>query len=840
MTFVPPVRSSTKDGWRIAGWCPTLSDVQYLRSALGSVRRLVSWRPGLRGPVLLGSGVVVLVVAVAIAVSVADHLRGSATASALGNAASIVRGYVDPILDEADLGIAANPDPQVEAQLTRLVAAGDMRRINVWTRDGRILYSTEPSLRGVRLDIDHDLAEAFAGGSVTEFGVPGDTAHDAELPPRYLEINVPIRGGADANPIGVFEVYLDARPIEQRVADTRRDVFLISLGGGGVLIGLLWLSFAAASRLLSGQNRSLSQLNLQLSAMTDDLRQSEARFRSLIQNSSDVVAVVAADGKIAYESDAMRRVLGHDPNQMLGRPFAERVHPEDAAFVRALLTDLLERNDAEQTCEIRLRHADGSWRWVEAIGQNLMHDPAVGGIVLNFRDVTDRKRLEQQLQHDAFHDPLTGLANRALFADRVTHALTRITRHREERLAILFVDLDDFKLVNDSLGHAAGDDLLVAVAERVRACLRGSDTPSRLGGDEFGILLEEGAEEDASRVAERILDALRQPFTLAGRQVFVQASIGIATGGAHAKDDEPIETADELLRNADAAMYTAKSRGKGRFEFFEAQMHATALHRLELRAALEAALAAAEFEVHYQPIVELMTGDMVGVEALVRWPLPDGSLLLPNDFVPLAEETGLMVQLGHTVLDQACRQAAEWRALPDVDDAFTVAVNVSSRQLQDPGFAAGVAAVLTRSGLPPAALIMEVTEGALLDEGETTTTSIAGVKELGVRIALDDFGTGYSSLSHLRRFPIDILKIDRSFVAGVDGGEQGERALVQSIIRLAHSLKLETVAEGVERPAQLTQLRALGARLGQGFLFARPMAAAGITDVLRERRRMVS
>jgi EAL domain-containing protein (putative c-di-GMP-specific phosphodiesterase class I) len=235
-----------------------------------------------------------------------------------------------------------------------------------------------------------------------------------------------------------------------------------------------------------------------------------------------------------------------------------------------------------------------------------------------------------------------------------------------------------------------------------------------------------------------------------------------------------------------------------------------------------------------------MTGDMVGVEALVRWPQPDGSLLLPNDFVPLAEETGLMVQLGHAVLDQACRQAASWRALPGVDEAFTVAVNVSSRQLQDLGFAAGVAAILTRSGLPPEGLIMEVTEGALLDEGETTTTSIAGVKELGVQIALDDFGTGYSSLSHLRRFPIDILKIDRSFVAGVDDGEQGERALVRSIIRLAHSLKLETVAEGVERPSQLTQLRALGARLGQGFLFARPMTAAGITELLHDRRRMVS
>ena len=782
---------------------------------------------------------VVLAVAVAIAVSVADHLRSSATASALDNAASIVRGYVDPILQEDDLGIAARPDAELEDQLQRLVAAGDMQRINVWTRDGRILYSTEPSLRGVRLDIDHHLAEAFAGTSVTEFGTPSADAHDAALPAHYLEIYVPIRGAEDANPIGVFEVYLDARPIEQRVDDTRRDVFLISLGGGGALMGILWLSFAAASRLLSGRNRSLMQLNLQLNAMTDDLRQSEARFRSLVQNSSDVVSVVASDGRIVYESDAMRRVLGHEPSQRIGHPFAEIVHPEDVALVRALFSGLLDQHNAEQTCEIRLRHADGSWRWVEAIGQNLTQDPAIGGIVMNFRDVTDRKRLEQQLQYDAFHDPLTGLANRALFADRVTHALERAGRHRDERLAVLFVDLDDFKLVNDSLGHAAGDDLLTAVAERVRACLRTPDTAARLGGDEFGILLEEGEEEAASRVATRVLDALRQPFSLAGRQLFVQASIGIAVGRTDPDEGRPIETADELLRNADAAMYTAKSRGKGRYEFFEAQMHATALHRLELRERLEAALAAGEFLVHYQPIVELISGEMVGVEALVRWPQPDGSLLLPQDFVPLAEETGLMVQLGHLVLAESCRQAAAWRAMPGVPESFSIAVNVASRQLQESGFAASVAAILSRSGLQPSALVMEVTESALLDEGETTTQSIAGVKELGVQIALDDFGTGYSSLSHLRRFPIDILKIDRSFVDGVDTGEQGERALVRSIIRLAHSLKLDTVAEGVERPSQLTGLRALGARLGQGYLFARPVAALGITELLIGRQRMV-
>jgi len=812
-------------------------DTVRARAPFALARRLP--RPTLRSAVLVGCAVVVILLAFAIATRTSDHLRQSATESAIHNAESIVRGYVDPILREPSLNLGAARNPEVAAELDRLVASGDMRRINIWTRDGRVMYSTEATLRGVRLDIDDEVSQALAGLPIAEFGSdPRSSEAAAPLPERYLEIHVPIRGTADGNPIGVFEVYLDARPIEERVATTRGDVFLITLGTGGVLLALLWLAFAGASRVLGQQNRRLTQLNLQLNTMAGDLGHSEARFRSLVQNSSDVVTVIGANGEITYESDAMRRVLGYEPATRVGRSFMLDVHPDDHELVDAMLSGLLAVEGASQTAVMRVRHVDGSWRWVESIGQNLVHEPAIAGVVLNFRDVTDRKRLEDQLQHEAFHDPLTGLANRALFGDRVSHALALMARHPTDRAAVLFIDLDDFKVVNDSLGHAAGDELLTAVSERIRACLRRQDTAARLGGDEFGILLENTDERLAGEVAERILDALRQPFSVAARQIFVQASIGIAVG-SDAGAPGAGETADELLRNADAAMYTAKARGKGRHEFYQAAMHASALRRLELRGRLEASLDAGEFVLHYQPVVELAGGAMVGVEALVRWRQPDGHLAQPGEFIPLAEETGLIVPLGRWVLEEACRQGAEWHRLHPARE-LSIAVNVAPRQLQDSEFVDVVRTVLAGAGLPASSLVIEVTESALLDVGDVTISAIGELKKLGVRIALDDFGTGYSSLSHLRRFPIDVLKIDRSFVDGIDGEDAGERALVRSIVRLALSLDLEIVAEGVERHEQVVGLTALGARLGQGFHFGRPMEPEAIEARLRPGARLAS
>ena len=790
--------------------------------------------------VIVASGLLVLGMAVAIAVSAADHLRRTATNSALVNAEAIVRGYVDPILTEERLSLDAEPSAAVGAQLSRLVASGDMRRINIWTRDGRIMYSTEPSLQGLRMDIGQALVTAFGGDSIGAFGVPdkADPTDDV-LPDRFLEIYVPIRGSSDANPIGVFEVFVDARPIESDVDATRRDVFLIGMATGTALLALLWLAFGGASRRLTAQNRRLTQLNDELHRVAGDLQRSEARFRSLVQNSSDVVVVLDPMGTVTYESDAARRVLGHEPPLPVGRVFATEAHPDDQPRLEALLASLVTVQGSQHTADFRLRHADGSWRWVEAIGLNLFRDRAVGGLVLNFRDVTERKQLEDQLQHEAFHDPLTGLANRALFADRVAHALARATRHPQDLLAVLFVDLDDFKVVNDSLGHAAGDTLLTAMAERIRACLRRQDTPARLGGDEFGILLEETDAQTAEQVAERVLSAIGQPFAIGGHEIFAQASVGIALDGGGGGGASGGPSADELLRNADAAMYTAKARGKGRVEFFESGMHASALRRLELRGRLEAALASGDFVLHYQPVVDLVSGEWAGVEALVRWRQQDGSLLQPDEFVPLAEETGLIVPLGAWVLREACAQAVRFGTSLG-GGRLSMAVNVSSRQLQDPGFGDTVEQALADSGISAELVVLELTESALLDDEDAAATVIAGLKRLGVRISLDDFGTGYSSLSHLRRFPIDILKIDRSFVTDIDAAHAGERALVHSIVRLAHSLELETVAEGIERQSQVARLRALGAQYGQGYHFARPMEPAALLRAHRRRVRAAS
>ncbi len=777
-----------------------------------------SWRPGLRTSVVGVTGLVVLATAFVTSALTADRLRDSATAAALHNAEAIVRGYVDTIVEEQDLALDAPQQAEIEAQLSRLVASGDLLRVTLWSRDGRAVYSTDSLVQGERFSIDESLATAFGGMSVAEYEESaGHGVADANLPPQLLEIYVPIRGSTDGNPIGVYEVYQDARPIELGVASVRRDVFLVSLGAATVLAVVVWLAFAAAARLLGTQNRRLQALTAELSA-------SEARFRSLVQNSSDIVVVLDRRGVITYQSAAVQRVLGYAPTDRPDGSIFDLVHPEDAERTRTVLSGTGERPDGQAVLQVRMQHADGGWRWVEGIVANLLDDPAVRGLVLNYRDISERKALEDQLEHQAFHDPMTDLANRALFADRVEHALARRDRLGYEPVTILFVDLDDFKTVNDSLGHSAGDQLLRMVAERLASCIRPGDTAARLGGDEFGVLLEGADAAAASLVADRIHVAFAEPITLEGRQLAVTASIGIAS------TDTAGKTAQELLRNADAAMYTAKARGKAGHELFEPSMHASALRRLELRSALEEALKRNQFRLVYQLVVDLATRRPVGVEALLRWVRPDGRVALPAEFIPMAEESGLIVPVGRWVLDEACRQLADWRR-GGAPEGLSMAVNVSARQIRSPELVGDVERAIRSAGIEPGCLVIEVTESALLDDSEGTAETIGALKAVGVRIALDDFGTGYSSLSHLRRFPIDVLKIDRSFVAALGrAGEDG--ALVRSVLRLGQTLKLEVVAEGIETTEQVERLVGMSGRLGQGFYFQAPMDGDEVGQLL--------
>ncbi len=548
-----------------------------------------------------------------------------------------------------------------------------------------------------------------------------------------------------------------------------------------------------------------------------ELESSEKRFRTLVTNSTDVVMIVGRDGRIAYQSPSVERVLGHSPSSRLGHPVGVLAHPHDAEYFRSTLTELAVLPGAERTLELRTRHADGSWRILEATAKNLLDDPAVAGIVINCRDVTERRALEDQLKHEALHDPLTTLANRALFVDRVGHALSR--RDKPDATGVLFMDLDDFKTINDSLGHAAGDELLQAVAQRLRGNLRLEDTVARLGGDEFAVLVEDGDIELVEQVGSRLLGALRAPFEIAGKQVHIGASVGAAMSSADNREGEV------LLRNADVAMYTAKSRGKGRLEIFEASMHTAAVTRLELKADLERALERGELRVRYQPIFFLSDGALDGFETLVRWRHPDRGEVGPGDFIPLAEETGLIVPIGKWVLVQACRQAQAWRKAGG--DSVKVSVNLAARQLRDPDIVAMVAGVLAETGLEPDALTLELTESSIMQDDEGRLQEL---RSLGIHLGLDDFGTGYSSLSYLSRFPIETLKIDRSFTSRL-GGPEEETALVRSVIQLAASMGMETVGEGIERPEQLERLRELGCTYGQGYLLARPMDAIRATTL---------
>jgi diguanylate cyclase (GGDEF)-like protein/PAS domain S-box-containing protein len=575
--------------------------------------------------------------------------------------------------------------------------------------------------------------------------------------------------------------------------------------------------YAVPVCLLVGETLAWVSLRLQRAQVAVQTR--EARFRSLVQNASDVITVISEQRVILYESAAVRRTLGYTPHERLGRRFTEYIHADDLDRLEAYMATALRSSGEAFGFELRVHHRNGSWRWMDVQVMNLLHDPTVAGVILNYHDVTERKALELQLRHQAFYDSLTGLANRALFLNRLEHALSQ--RHGRSRLlAVLMIDLDDFKTVNDSLGHAAGDCLLREFAGRLQASVRTADTVARLGGDEFAILTDELADvSDAARVAERILESLRSPFALQERQIVITASIGIAPTASG------LETVDVLVRNADVAMYRAKREGKGRYAAFEAEMHREVLRRLESEFDLRRAVQAHEFVLHYQPIRSLTTGRIAGVEALVRWQHPERGLLLPDEFLSLAEETGLILSLGEWVMHEACHQAAIWHEDFGLGPSFFLAVNLAGAQLHQPDLIETVSAVRAEAGLGYGQLVFEITETTVMtNDAEAALRKLHALRQSGIRLALDDFGTGYSSLSRLQILPLDILKIDRSFVRRLDDGEAG-RSVVHAIIALGSALHLQVLAEGIERPGQADELRELGCELGQGYYLGKPMPA---------------
>jgi diguanylate cyclase (GGDEF)-like protein/PAS domain S-box-containing protein len=548
------------------------------------------------------------------------------------------------------------------------------------------------------------------------------------------------------------------------------------------------------------------------------LGRADARMRALIDSSLDLVLIVDAGGGVRYHSPGIAQMLGFHTDVKVGTQVTHLLHPDDTSLMeesfRRIRTD-----GGVKAVECRWRHADGSVRWLETVFSNLLEDPKVNGIVLNSRDITERQKLSEGLRERAFHDPLTGLANRARFEER----LARVTGDADT--AVLFIDLDNFKTVNDSLGHAAGDQFLSEVARRLGACVRMGDMVARMGGDEFAVLISGvDAQIRAPRIAERILREMAAPIELDRRAITPSASIGIACG-------DSAQNAQEILRDADLALYEAKRSGKGRAQLYRPVMHAAALEQLELETDMRMALERDEFELYYQPLFRLTDGALIGYEALMRWQHPTRGVLGPGTFIELAEQTGLIVPLTRWALSVACNQVAIWKRRSA--EPIEVSVNLSLVNLKDYEILNDVSAALEASEIAPEELVLEITESTVMREHDMGREILHELKKLGVRLALDDFGTGYSSLSRLSELPFDSLKIPRPFIERITHEDQ-DFALTQGIVDLGHHLDLTIVAEGIETARQMASVRLIGCELAQGFLFAKPSPAAR-TDPDRDR-----
>ncbi|HZQ87898.1 MAG TPA: EAL domain-containing protein [Acidimicrobiales bacterium] len=554
----------------------------------------------------------------------------------------------------------------------------------------------------------------------------------------------------------------------------------------------------------------------------------EAHFRALLEHSSDMTVVVGRGGEVRYASPVTQRRLGFRPGDELHGAARWLVEADDPDTALRVFRAVRDTPGASERMEGRVRLVDGSWCSVEAIVTNLFDEPAIGGIVINMRDISDRKAAEQQLMWQAFHDPLTGLPNRALFLDRLAGALARSGR-RGTSVAVLLLDIDRFKVVNDSLGHDAGDDLLRAVTVRIARVLRPDDAVARFGDDEFTVVCEGiDSQREPMAIAERLSTTLSAPFSVENREVFLSTSIGISV--AEGSEGNP----ESMLRDADAAMYCAKERGRNRYELFDVALRDRAIERLETEHALHRAVELRQLRLHYQPIIDLVSGMVAGVEALVRWQHPSLGLLPPSHFIPLAEEMGLIVELGEWVLQHACWQVRRWEHVVGLPAGFAFHVNISAGQLNRPRLPKAMQKAVDTARIDPGRITLEITESAVMEDPDSAIATMRDLKALGVSLCVDDFGTGYSSLSYLKTLPIDVVKVDQAFVAGLAVDEE-DGAIAEAVIALAHTLGLTAIAEGVEDERQLAELRRLGCDGAQGNYFSYPVAGVEAAELMRRR-----
>jgi diguanylate cyclase (GGDEF)-like protein/PAS domain S-box-containing protein len=698
-------------------------------------------------------------------------------------------------------GVYHRADPVRQQQLLQSHLAGQLSGVTELATTAPAMFSTT-ALQQTATEIDVAL-QAFQDAGLSEHAL---------RPLRLARLGLS-SGPQDAGQLRSLLLALDALGAElaTRQRNLDRQAGLIY----AVLLVTVSLGWFLWFRRLVARHRSLQQAVTEKQALAN----SEQRLLALVQNGSDVVTVLDLDSTASFVSPSAKTVLGFAAEELVGTRIVDLIHPDDVRLLVQLLAN--QRTGGDEELTLRMRHADGRSLVVEGVLTNLLADTTIGGFVLTLRDVTERHALEERLTYQAFHDSLTGLANRQLFGDRLAHALHRRPGVAKP-LVVLFCDLDDFKNVNDSLGHRVGDQVLEVVGQRIRNAVRVGDTAARLGGDEFAILMEGTELDEAGLLAERLVQLIAEPVVIDGVLLPVTASVGMAQA-------VPGEiSTEEALRNADVAMYSAKDRGKSTVASYDSGLHAEALDRLELRADLQRALRDGELVLHYQPTVELDTGKITGFEALVRWQHPTRGLLAPAFFIPMAEETGMIVQLGTWVLYEACRTAAmlqtDWRRP-------TMAVNISSQQLARSDFVDQVTDALAAAGLHANRLTLEITESVVVRDLDSVTPRLAALRACGVRVAIDDFGTGYSSLAYLTTLPVDVLKVDKSFIDRVASDEQGA-SLTRAIIAMSHTMNLTTVAEGVEVAEQAAWLRQVRCPIGQGYYWSRPVDLSGVHELL--------